>query len=64
MQTMEQHTMNSNILQIETVSATKAIHILSREIDTELLSLNDKRRLNKVINLLWKYEEREERGQK
>jgi RAB protein geranylgeranyltransferase component A len=61
---MEQHTMNSNILQIETVSATKAIHILSREIDTELLSLNDKRRLNKVINLLWKYEEREERGQK
>lgn len=56
--------MNSNILQIETVSAIKAIHILNCEIDTELLSPNDKRRLNKVIDLLWKYEEREERGQK
>jgi len=64
MQTMEQHTMNSNILQIETVSAIKAIHILNCEIDTELLSPNDKRRLNKVIDLLLKYEEREERGQK
>ena len=49
--------MTSNILDIKTITPTEAIHILNREIDTELLSTADKRKIDKVIGLLWKYEE-------
>ena len=44
--------MNSNILDIKTISKTKALSILDNEIDKELLSRKDRLLINEVAFMI------------